>query len=45
MSNGLKLMILTSYGRIVVIEANNFLFGQNLKEIMSAGQAADKYLL
>ena len=34
MSNGLKLMILTTDEQVIVIEAHNFLFGQDLKELM-----------
>ena len=34
MSNGLKIMILTNYGKLVVIEAHNFIAGQNVKDII-----------
>ena len=44
MSNGLKLMILTSHFHIIVIEAHNFLFSQQISELFSA-QNAEKYYL
>lgn len=44
MSNGLKLMILTSHSHIMVIEAHNFLFSQQISEFFST-QNAEKYCL
>lgn len=45
MSNGLKLMLLTANGQVFLTEASNVLAGQNLKEIMTTAQLADKYQL
>lgn len=44
MSNGLKVMILTTQGQVYITEANNLLAGQRLFQIMAA-QLADKYYL
>jgi hypothetical protein len=45
MSNGLKIMILTNYDQIIFIEAHNFLFSQNIHDILAAAQIHDKYKL
>jgi hypothetical protein len=45
MSNGLKLMILTTFGQIYLVEANNLLSYQNIKDLMLAGQFSDKYII
>jgi hypothetical protein len=34
MSNGLKVMLLTTHGKLVVIEAHNFIAGQSVREMM-----------
>ena len=31
MSNGLKIILLTNYGRIAIVEAHNFISGQSVK--------------
>jgi hypothetical protein len=43
MSNGLKIMILTNYQQILVIEAHNFLFGQSVLEAFADAQVKGKY--
>lgn len=45
MSNGLKLMLLTTDGQVFLTEANNVLAGQHLREIMATSQLAHKYHL
>ena len=43
MSNGLKIMILTNYEQIIFIEAHNFLFSQNIPDILASTQIHEKY--
>lgn len=45
MSNGLKIMILTNYEQIIVIEANNLLFSQSIRDILLTFPLRDKYNL
>ena len=44
MSNGLKLMILTNHSHIMVIEAHNFLFSQQISELFTTVNAEKYYL-
>lgn len=42
-SNGLKIMILTNYEQVIFIEGHNFLFSQNIPDILAASNLSDKY--
>lgn len=43
MSNGLKVMILSSLGELYLMEASNFLASHNIKDLMTSAQLSDKY--
>lgn len=45
MSNGLKIMILTTSDSIVIIEGHNFLLSENLCEILTSAQLDQRYNL
>lgn len=38
-------MVLTTLGELYLMEASNFLSSQNIKDLMTAGQFSDKYLI
>lgn len=43
MSNGLKIMILTNYQQVIIIEAHNFQFSQGIVDAFVVAQLEEKY--